>query len=267
MPTQPFSVSGRLRTRHRMVKPIGSTGEQSSLSHRTNRLQANNGSKAVRFHRPTSVVNTHRKAAGCVGGDVPSRHRPLHPAEAGDAGRRSDVTEQALSAIRNGAGGTPMCSPTPPSRRSLPRLVAVSWIALMSASGRITSTRQKCLEPLCRLVVNFAPLSGLDHYGKAIALQCCSPSQGDSQTSGRPQGRPLFIGVSCRARHPLSVFAILRLLDLCAVRYVRAGGDEYRHDRSCDAPAERGDDYRPHAEHWPRESCSESATEEGCRAK
>ena len=194
MPTQPFSVSGRLSTRHRMVKPIGSTGEQCPLSHRTNRLQANNGSKAVRFHRPTSVVNTHRKAAGCVGGTFPAATDPCARLRRADAGRRSDVTERALSAIRNGAGGTPMCSPTPPSRRSLPRLVAVSWMALMSASGRITSTRQKCLEPLCRLVVNFAPLSGLDHYGKAIALQCCSPSQGDSRLRAVLRGGPFSLG-------------------------------------------------------------------------
>jgi hypothetical protein len=169
-----------------MVKPISSAGEQGSLSHRTNRLQASNGSRAVRFHRPTSVVTTQWKAAGSVGGNVPSRYRPLHAVETGDVVGRSDVTEQALAAIRNGAGGTRMCSPTPSSRRSLPRLVTVSWMALMSASGRITSTRQKCLEPLCRFVVNFTRRSRLDLYGKAIASRRCSPSQGDSKTMGRP---------------------------------------------------------------------------------
>lgn len=66
-----------------------------------------------------------------------------------------------------------------------PQDCLVPSVAFVSAIGRITSTRQKCLEPLCQLGMNFARPLGLAQHSTAIGSRRCSPSQGDSSTSGR----------------------------------------------------------------------------------
>ena len=70
-----------------MEKPIATTGEQCSPSHRTNRPRRKNANRSFEFQRSFSVVNTQRKAAELIWGTTRPPPTLAH-VEAGGVDRR-----------------------------------------------------------------------------------------------------------------------------------------------------------------------------------
>lgn len=66
----------------KMVKPVSSSGEQSSPSHRTNRLRAENAVIATGLQRSQGVVNAGKGRRPGAQGTFPAADGHLVPGEA-----------------------------------------------------------------------------------------------------------------------------------------------------------------------------------------